>query len=292
MNHLETFSPEHDFFVGIDSDGCVFDSMEIKHKECFCPNFINRFDLQAGARYAREIWEFVNLYSSTRGINRFKALLRAAELMATHPELVRRDVAPPSFPALGEWVTRENKLGNPQLKEEVTRTGSAELERVLRWSEDVNASVEQIVRNVPPFPGVRETLERLGPDADTVVVSQTPYEALVREWNDNNITSFAALIAGQEHGTKSDHLSAAAGGNRYPSDHILMIGDAPGDRSAARAVNALFYPIVPGHEETSWERLVDEGLERFFSGRFAGQYEDELMDDFVAALPEHPPWGS
>jgi len=29
---LKGFKPGKDFFIGIDSDGCVFDSMEIKHK--------------------------------------------------------------------------------------------------------------------------------------------------------------------------------------------------------------------------------------------------------------------
>lgn len=31
---LRNFSPTKDFFVGIDSDGCAFDTMEVKHKEC------------------------------------------------------------------------------------------------------------------------------------------------------------------------------------------------------------------------------------------------------------------
>ena len=42
---LENLKPEKEFFIGIDSDGCAFDTMEIKHKECFCPAFINHFNL-------------------------------------------------------------------------------------------------------------------------------------------------------------------------------------------------------------------------------------------------------
>ena len=34
---LADLQPQQPFFVGIDSDGCAFDTMEIKHKECFCP---------------------------------------------------------------------------------------------------------------------------------------------------------------------------------------------------------------------------------------------------------------
>jgi hypothetical protein len=44
--------PKYDFFVGIDSDGCAFDTMEIKHKECFTPNIINHWGLQGAASTA------------------------------------------------------------------------------------------------------------------------------------------------------------------------------------------------------------------------------------------------
>jgi hypothetical protein len=39
--------PRHSFFVGIDSHGRVFDSMEIKPKECFIPNIIKHCGLGA-----------------------------------------------------------------------------------------------------------------------------------------------------------------------------------------------------------------------------------------------------
>ena len=76
------FQPKHPFLVGIDSDGCAFDTMEVKHKECFIPNTINEWELQAVSKYAREAAEFVNLYSKWRGINRFPALLMTFDLLA------------------------------------------------------------------------------------------------------------------------------------------------------------------------------------------------------------------
>ncbi|MBD3240838.1 MAG: HAD family hydrolase, partial [Chitinivibrionales bacterium] len=63
VDQLKQHRPAADFFIGIDSDGCVFDSMELKHKECFCPQFVNHFDVQPVSKYAREVWGFVNLYS-------------------------------------------------------------------------------------------------------------------------------------------------------------------------------------------------------------------------------------
>jgi hypothetical protein len=69
-----------------------------------------------------------------------------------------------------------------------------------------------------------------------------------------------------------------------------MIGDAPGDYSAAMANRCLFFPINPGHEEASWQRFHDEGIEHFVSGTFAGKYQDELLAEFDRYLPERPPW--
>jgi hypothetical protein len=66
-DQLLALKPEKEFFIGIDSDGCAFDTMEIKQKECFCPNFIRSFKLQPVSKYARETWEFVNLYSTNTG---------------------------------------------------------------------------------------------------------------------------------------------------------------------------------------------------------------------------------
>ena len=88
---LKEFQKQKDFFIGIDSDGCVFDSMEIKHKECFCPAFVNHYGLQPVSKYAREVWEFVNLYSETRGTNRFKAVLRSLALLSQRPEVKARN---------------------------------------------------------------------------------------------------------------------------------------------------------------------------------------------------------
>src|SRR5262245_21693353 len=109
---LRDFTPSKEFFVGIDSDGCIFDSMEIKHKECFTPMFIKHFRLQAVSKYAREVWEFVNLYSKDRGANRFPALSRAINLLSARPQVIARKVAVPDSKGLDEWVARETKLGN------------------------------------------------------------------------------------------------------------------------------------------------------------------------------------
>ncbi|HKQ36809.1 MAG TPA: HAD hydrolase-like protein [Verrucomicrobiae bacterium] len=285
---LRDFTPSKEFFVGIDSDGCIFDSMEIKHKECFAPMFIKHFELQAVSKYAREVWEFVNLYSKTRGANRFPALSRSLNLLRTRPQAIARKVKVADTKAVDEWIARETKLGNATLAAEV-KNGNKGLQQVKRWSDAVNHAIEDIVKGVPPFPLVRESLEKLTGKADAMCISQTPADALKREWAEHGIERFARIIAGQEMGTKTEHLKFAAK-DKYPAQKILMIGDAPGDYKAAKSNGALFFPIVPGHEEASWENLYNEGLDRFFSGKYAGDYEAELVNAFDASLPEDPAW--
>lgn len=285
---LRDFQPEKDFFVGIDSDGCVFDSMEIKHKECFTPMFIKYFDLQAVSKYARETWEFVNLYSKTRGANRFPALVRALNLLRDRKEVLARNVEIPSFQALEEWIARESKLGNATLAAEV-EGGNEGLVPIKKWSDAVNDQVSDIVYGVPPFPLVRESLEKLTQKADAMVISQTPCDALEREWAENSIDPFVKLIAGQEMGTKTQHLDMATKG-KYKPENVLMVGDAPGDFKAADANQSLFYPINPGDEEQSWDRFFNEALDKFFDGSYAGDYQKSLLEEFNKYLPENPSW--
>ncbi|AMV39428.1 HAD family hydrolase [Planctomyces sp. SH-PL62] len=286
---LRQFSKRHEFFVGVDSDGCAFDTMEVKHKECFIPNIINSYDLAAISKYVREAAEFVNLYSQWRGINRFPALVMAFDLVMNRPEVVARRFRVPALKGVREWIKHETKLSNPTLAREVEAKNDPDLALALAWSEAVNRTIGEMVHDVPPFPFVRESLECLQGKADVMVVSATPGEALEREWEENDLKSFVSLIAGQELGSKKEHLALAAVG-RYDLDKILMIGDAPGDMKAAFDNGVLFYPIDPGFEDESWQRFFEEALPKFLNGEFAGGYMDAQVARFQSLLPSEPPW--
>lgn len=286
---FKNFKPTKEYLVGIDSDGCAFDTMEIKHKECFIPNIINEWDLQAVSKYARAAAEFVNLYSKWRGINRFPALIMTFDLLSEWDVVKKRNVKIPEVNSLREWIKKETKLGNPALKKIVEETHDPVLTRTLKWSIAVNDTVERFVRGVPPFPYVRESLEEISKKADIIVVSATPCEALQREWEEHDISKYAAIIAGQEMGSKKEHLKLTIN-NRYKPDHVLMIGDAPGDLEAAKANNVLFYPINPGDEDTSWERFYKEYFKKFIDGTYAGEHEKKLISEFFKYMPETPPW--
>jgi phosphoglycolate phosphatase-like HAD superfamily hydrolase len=286
---LQELQPKHKYFIGIDSDGCAFDTMEIKHKECFIPNIIKHWNLQAVSKYAREAAEFVNLYSKWRGINRFPALVMVFDLLKERSEVQQRRVEIPDAADIRRFIDSGLPLGNPALKKLVAENGTPVLTTALEWSEAVNASIADMVSGIPPFPWVRESLEKVGAIADLMVVSATPVEALQKEWTENGIDSFVREIAGQEMGSKKEHLALAAVG-KYEPANILMIGDAPGDLNAARANNALFYPILPGEEDASWQRFFDEAADVFLGGRYAGAYEEKLIEEFLNHLPDTPPW--
>jgi phosphoglycolate phosphatase-like HAD superfamily hydrolase len=286
---LADLQPQQPFFVGIDSDGCAFDSMEIKHKECFCPNIIKWWDLQAVSKYAREAAEFVNLYSKWRGINRWPALVMVFDLLQERPEVVARRATITEAKKVREFMASGQPLSDTGLKAYLAQHPHPELDKALGWSKAVNASIADMVHGVPPFPFMRESLQAMQGKADVVVVSATPTEALIREWEEHDIAKYARIIAGQEMGSKKQHLALAAKG-KYAPDHILMMGDAPGDMEAAKANGTLFFPINPGHEEKSWERFYREGLAKFTAGAFAGAYEASLIAEFEKLLPSVPPW--
>ena len=340
---LKAFEPKHEFFVGIDSDGCTFDTMEVKHKYCFVVAVLQAYGLAALAQVLRDVWDFVNLYSKSRGCNRWLALRatfqylieltkyeRFKPFLAAHLEVIEEfikaadEVEDIHLSNQGMLLFADSKLTTPSAQllkkcivadpvtvaispmgqEIVGAPTDPEscLVRLIFWTHLVNGLVAIRVHDVPPFPFVRESLERLAPKADMICVSATPFDALSREWEEHDIAKYAALICGQEQGKKAEHIGLACGaeldgkggvaavGTRYPETRVLMIGDAPGDMKAGRANNALFYPINPGHEEASWRRFAEEAAGKFLAEQYAGDYEAKLIAEFDRYLPEQPPW--
>jgi len=127
QKELVDLKPQKEFFIGIDSDGCAFDTMEIKHKECFCPNTVKYWNLQIVSKYVREAWDFVNLYSKTRGTNRFKALVRVMELLAERKEVKNRRAKIPELNSIRKWMEVETKLGNPALEKYAAKVNDEEI---------------------------------------------------------------------------------------------------------------------------------------------------------------------
>lgn len=281
-----TFSPppkRHATLVGIDSDGCVFDTMGIKQRNHFHPFIVRWWGLEKISDTVLRHIERINLFSTTRGSNRFPNLIRLFEALAADPALAGSTFKPPDFTALRRYCDSGQALGDATLAEEVARTGDPELAHVLAWSRALNTDIDTCMTPPPLFDGARRCLEQMADGSDLVVISQTPAAALHREWREHGIDHIVPCIAGQEQGSKAHQLQMANDG-RYPPECVLMIGDAPGDHAAAEECGVHFYPIIPGAEEQSWQLLHAEAYPRFLAGDYVGSYAASLLQKFRASL--------
>ncbi len=286
---LEEFVPKTEYFIGVDSDGCAIDQMNIKHFECFTPAYIEAFDLQAISTLTRETAIYMNLFSIHRGINRWAGLDLLFDLLKQRPEVLESGVKLPEGKELHGFVTSGLPLSEAGIHQWAAEHPSEEIERCIKWGETVNKLVAWIVKNCAPFHGVREALEAMQGKVDAMVVSAASLKMLDHEWEEHDLERYMSVIAGQEMGTKSQQLAKAAVGKYHP-DRILLLGDAPGDGQAAADNNALWFPIRPGHEAESWQEFHDVGLQRFLEGTFRGDYQEQLIADFNQLLPATPPW--
>lgn len=284
---LVDFVPTGEFFVGIDSDGCAMDAMDIKHQECFTPCSIKHWDLQPVSTLARETALFVNLGSTTRGLNRWLALKQLLDLLRDRAEVAERGVTIPEYPELAEFLSAPGyPLSDKGIAAYAAEHPSDTLDRAMRWGDAVNASIADMVHGCGPFPGVREAMQAMdAAGIDQMTVSATPMHALEYEWNAHGIAQYMKVIAGQEMGSKAEHVQYAATG-KYDAEKIMLIGDAPGDRDAAARAGCLFYPILAGREKQSWARYTDEALPKFLDGT----YQDSLVKEFSESLPGVVPW--
>jgi len=109
---LVDFVPTKEFFVGIDSDGCAMDAMDIKHQECFTPSYIKYWNLQPISTLARETAIFVNLGSVTRGLNRWLALRQLLDLLRDRVDVAERGVTIPAYPELTDFIESDYPLSD------------------------------------------------------------------------------------------------------------------------------------------------------------------------------------
>ena len=254
-----------DYLVAFDSDGCVFDAMEPKHRRCFIPACLEAFGIDPYRREFTELWLNINLYSKTRGMNRFLTLEMTLDAMkeAGYGAL---DVMTP----LKQWIAGAKELSTAALEEYAGELASPELLQVLGWSLDVNRRIKEIADDILPYAGAPESIRQVSQAADVAVVSSANYEAIHKEWGKFSLLDCVTEMCGQEKGTKKEclHLLKNKG---YQS--VLMVGDAPGDMEAAQANGCLFYPIIPGREEWSWAAFKDIVFNDFMNGKYINENE-------------------
>ncbi len=276
-NVLADFTKKREFLVCLDSDGCVMDTVRLKHCSVFCPELIRVFGLEQYNDYITEAWEDINLHSITRGISRFESVVQVFD------RLKNRGVEIPGSDEIADWVANSSELSTATLKAEVTRTGSAALRKLQQWNTTCNRRIQALEPTFEPFPGVENSLRQLHAVADVAVVSAANESAIASEWNRYGLARHADVIFGQEVGSKANSIAAmlACG---YESRKVMMVGDAMGDAQAAAANGVAFVPILPGREAESWRRLQEEALPKLLHGTFRPEYQAELLAALRSAL--------
>jgi len=275
MNIINNFVKEKDYLICIDSDGSAIDTMNEKHKKAFGPEAVNIWHLEEIKADFLKQWDKVNLYSHTRGINRFKGLVK------TFTDLKAKGFKLPEIKNLKRWVEASSELSNPALKREIEITeNNQDLKLALKWSQQVNQEISKLEKDKSKvFDGLRKSLTEISVKADLAVVSSANQEALLDEWQSYNLKQYVKVILGQEAESKADNIKYLKA-KGYDQEKILMIGDAPGDLKSAKQNEVLFYPIMPCEEEESWQKFADEAVEKFFNGNYQDEYEEQLIKKF------------
>lgn len=274
---FEQYEKSSEFLVCVDSDGCAMDTMEIKHRKCFAPEMIKTWNLFEKEDYILNLWYDLNLYTRTRGINRFKGLAETFKIIS------KEGIEIKDLDSIINWVETTNELSNNSLRREIEKTDSEGLKMTLAWSLAVNESIENLPQDDEPFEGVKVGLEGISKLADISVVSSANGEALDSEWNRHDLVKYLKALLGQEAGTKQ-HCIAELKKKGYDANKILMVGDAPGDLHAAQNNDVNFYPILVNKEGFSWDRLLNEAVPKLIEGTFDEKYQDQLIEEFNSSL--------
>lgn len=254
MKELSAFEKEKEFLICVDSDGCAMDTMEIKHIRCFGPCLIREWRLERWAEPVLRRWNEINLYTATRGINRFKALVLLLQ------EVNDRYVKIEGLAELRQWTQQTAELSNSAL-EAATKTAVGHgLSKALAWSKAVNAEIKALPPSLSqPYPGVADALAAAYAVADIAVVSSANREAVEEEWRRCELADLVNVVCCQEVGSKAHCISVLAG-KGYPHNKILMVGDAPGDLTAAKQNDVFFYPVLTKKETESWKIFREKAL--------------------------------
>ncbi len=269
------------FLIGVDSDGTAFDSMNIKHLDAFIPAALEIWPLpeDLAGRFA-EIEKQVNLFSATRGINRFPGTLAVFEqLEKEFPG--RREL--PDLSDFRAYVAGEKKYSPVTLRAWLKKHPSAELEKVLAWSDRADELFSAACEGLGPYPGVREALEEAWGKAATAVVSSAGRAGLEKDWGVNGLTPYVDFLMSQDDGSKTVQLQKAMS-QCAPGVKALLLGDTDSDGISAHAAGALFYPIMPGEEAASWETFRKEVLPLFLAGKYTEAEEAKYYNRLKALL--------
>lgn len=281
MKTFSEFERKKDYLICVDSDGCAMDTMDVKHFRCFGPCMVEEWGLEEWRDAILDRWNEINLYTITRGINRFKGLAMALCEIDTKYRRVE------GAAELKEWTDSAPELSNGAIEREIAARGDSEIfKKALSWSKKVNESITSLPDEAKlPFPMVKEALEFAHRYADVAIVSSANLGAVLEEWEMHGLLDHVDVIMSQNDGSKAycirDLLKKG-----YYNIKVVMCGDAPGDLAAAEKNKVYFFPILVRSEKESWEAFIGEGMARLMNGSYGGEYQEKKIKEFYKNLGE------
>lgn len=250
-----------EYLFCIDSDGCAMDTMTYKHNFFFGPIAAEVFQVTNKEKFLEE-WNIINLYSKTRGVNRFVGLV-----------MTLQKVGYVGIDDLIAWTNETTELSNRSLQKEIAKKQSQDLKNALLWSNQVNDAIENSKDLAKPFANVKEGLTYLHRFGKVIIVSSANKEAVESEWQKHGLLSEVDELYCQDQGKKADIIKRQLKEGFEPKK-VLMIGDAPGDLMAAQDNGIYFYPILVNHEAASWKNLADV-IPSFIKGNYQAIFEQQ-----------------
>jgi len=281
MSIFDSFERKHDYLVCVDSDGCVMDTMNCKHFHCFGPCMVTEWGLEEWKDEILNRWNEINLFSMTRGINRFKGLAMALkEIDSKYTRITGVD-------ALVHWADTAPALSNDSVAKAAAEATDPDaklvLEKALSWSKAVNAAIVELPEELKvPYAGAKEGLAAAHQFADVAMVSSANRDAVEEEWGKFGLLEHTDIVLAQDVGSKAACIAAMLKFG-YDLDKVVMVGDAPGDCDAAEKNNVYYYPILVNHEKESWDEAIAVGFGKLQSGEYA-EYGAEMKQKFLANL--------
>ena len=281
MSIFDSFVRKHDYLVCVDSDGCVMDTMNCKHFNCFGPCMVDEWELHQWKDEILERWNVINLFSMTRGINRFKGLaLALSEINAKYKPIV-------GIEALVHWAETAPALSNDGAAKAAAEASDPDaklvLQKALSWSKAVNASIVKLPEELKvPYNGAKEGLAAAHEFADVAMVSSANRDAVEEEWGKFGLLEHTDIVLAQDVGSKAACIKEMLKFG-YDLDKVVMIGDAPGDCDAAEKNGVHYYPILVNHEKESWDEAIAVAYDKLRSGEYAA-YGAGMKQKFLQNL--------
>lgn len=271
---LKEFSRKKEFLICVDSDGCAMDTMDIKHIRCFGPCMVEEWNLYKWESPILKRWNEINLYTMTRGINRFKGLAKMLrEINETYTKIE-------GIEELEKWVAESKELSNAALQRSIDVSGNTCMKKALSWSKSVNIAIDKLdERDKKPFEGVKEALRCAHEYADIAIVSSANEKAVLDEWQLYDLLAYVDLVLAQDAGSKAYCIEELIK-KGYEREKVLMTGDAPGDCDAALKNGVFYYPVLVRYEKESWNEFIETAVPKFVEGTYSGTYQNEKIKAF------------